>query len=104
MLGHVVLISAQVNSRSGVPLLEAATFGVFSEVQRATSNGISVFRRGWNGYVGLRQVRSENESLRRELDSALIELQQQRALADRTRGLERLLELRGQAESPYRRR
>jgi rod shape-determining protein MreC len=97
MLGHVVLISAQVNSRAGVPLLEAVTFGVFSEVQRGTSNAISVFRRAWNGYVGLRQVRSENESLRRELDSALIELQQQRALADRTRGLERLLELRGQA-------
>jgi rod shape-determining protein MreC len=98
MLGHVVLISAQVNSRSGVPLLEAATFGVFSEVQRGTSGGISVFRRIWNGYVGLREVRSENESLRRELDGALIELQQQRALADRTRGLERLLELRGQAK------
>jgi rod shape-determining protein MreC len=98
MLGHVVLISAQVNSRSGVPLLEAATFGVFSEVQRGTSNGISVFRRAWNGYVGLRQVRSENESLRQALDSALIELQQQRALADRTQGLERLLELRGQAK------
>jgi rod shape-determining protein MreC len=47
--------------------------------------------------VGLREVRTENESLRRELDSALIELQQQRALADRTRGLERLLELRGRA-------
>jgi rod shape-determining protein MreC len=97
MLGHVVLISAQVNSRSGVPLLEAVTFGVFSEVQRGTSGGISVFRRAWNGYVGLREVRAENESLRRDLDSALIELQQQRALADRTRGLERLLELRGQA-------
>jgi rod shape-determining protein MreC len=98
MLGHVVLISAQVNSRSGVPLLEAATFGVFSEVQRATSTGISVVRRVWNGYVGLREVRSENESLRRELDSALIELQQQRALADRTRGLERLLELHSRAD------
>jgi rod shape-determining protein MreC len=98
MLGHVVLISAQVNSRAGVPLLEAVTFGVFSEVQRGTTSGISVFRRIWNEYVGLRQVRSENESLRQELDKALIELQQQRALADRTRGLERLLELRGQAD------
>jgi rod shape-determining protein MreC len=98
MLGHVVLISAQVNSRSGVPLLEAATFGVFSEVQRGTSTGISVVRRVWNSYVGLREVRSENESLRRELDSALIELQQQRALADRTRGLERLLELHSRAD------
>ena len=82
MLGHVVLISAQVNSRAGVPLLEAATFGVFSEVQRGTTSGISVFRRIWNGYIGLRQVRSENELLRQELDTALIELQQQRALAE----------------------
>ena len=35
MLGHVLLISAQVNSQSGVPVLEAVTFGVFAEVQRA---------------------------------------------------------------------
>ena len=35
MLGHVILISAQVNSKRGVPVLEAVTFGVFAEVQRA---------------------------------------------------------------------
>ena len=34
MLGHVLLISAQVNSKTGVPVLEAVTFGVFAEVQR----------------------------------------------------------------------
>ena len=34
ILGHILLISAQVNSRSGVPVLEFVTFGIFSEVQR----------------------------------------------------------------------
>ena len=33
MLGHILLISAQVNSRSGVPVLEAVTFGVFAYAQ-----------------------------------------------------------------------
>ena len=33
MLGHILLISAQVNARSGVPVLEAVTFGVFAEVR-----------------------------------------------------------------------
>ena len=39
VLGHILLISAQVNSRTGVPVLEAVTFGIFSEVQRTISNG-----------------------------------------------------------------
>ena len=46
VLGHILLISAQVNSKSGVPMLEAVTFGVFSEVQRAVSSGVSGVRRG----------------------------------------------------------
>jgi rod shape-determining protein MreC len=94
MFAHVILISAQVNSRRGVPVLETVTFGVLSEVQRGTSNGLSIFQRIWNGYVGLRSVRAENDTLKRELADAKVELQQQRALADRSRGLEQLLELR----------
>jgi rod shape-determining protein MreC len=94
MLGHVVLISAQVNSRSGVPVLEAAAFGVFAEVQRGTASILGGIRHVWSGYVGLRQVRAENEVLRRQLAEAQIALQEQKALADRTRGLEQLLELR----------
>ena len=94
MFGHVILISAQVNSRQGVPVLEAVTFGVFSEVQRGTSSGLSVFQRIWNGYVGLRGAHQENQQLRQQLSDALVELQQQRALAVRARGLEQLLELK----------
>jgi len=98
LLGHVTLISAQVNSRRGVPLLETATFGVFAEVQRAISTGVSGLRRGWGGYVGLRNVKDENESLKRQLADAQIELQRQRAMADRSRGFQRLLELRDQSK------
>jgi rod shape-determining protein MreC len=94
LLGHVILISAQVNSRSGVPVLESVTFGFFAEVQRGTSSIVTGLRRFWSGYVGLRHVRAENEALRRQLAEAQISLQEQRALADRSRGLEKLLELR----------
>jgi rod shape-determining protein MreC len=94
MLGHVILISAQVNSRSGVPLLESATFGLFAEVQRGSSAGVSGVRTVWNRYGGLRNVEVENVDLKRRLEAVQIELQQQRALADRTRGLARLLDLR----------
>jgi len=97
MFGHVILISAQVNSRQGVPVLESVTFGLFSEVQRGTSSGVSVFRRIWNGYLGLRGAHIENQQLRAQLGDALVELQQERALADQSRGLERLLELRDRA-------
>ena len=94
ILGQVLLISAQVNSRTGVPVLEAITFGIFSEAQRAMSGGVTGMRHGWSGYIGLRHVKTENDDLKRQLAAAQVALQEQRALADRTRGLERLLELR----------
>jgi rod shape-determining protein MreC len=93
-LGQILLISAQVNTKSGVPIIEKVTFGIFSEVQRGLSGGISGIRGVWSGYVGLRHLKVENESLKRDLAAAQIAVQEQRALADRTRGLEKLLELR----------
>jgi rod shape-determining protein MreC len=94
VLAQIILISAQVNSHAGVPVLEQVTFGVFSQIQRAMSSVVSGVRHGWSGYVGLRGVRAENETLKRDLASAQIQLQAQRALADRSRGLEQLLQLR----------
>lgn len=94
VVGHVLLISAQVNARSGVPILEAVALGIFAEVQRATSALAGGARGLWEGYLGLRHVQRENETLRRELADAQVQLQEQRALADRTRSLERLLALR----------
>jgi rod shape-determining protein MreC len=93
-LGHILLISAQVSSRSGVPVLEAVTFGVFAEVQRTVSSGFSAVGHVWTGYAGLRQVQRENVELKRELAAARITMQEQQALADRSRGLEKLLDMR----------
>jgi len=94
MLGHVILISAQVNSRSGVPVLEAVTFGLFAEAQRGLSTGVSGIRRAWNRYVWLRGVEAENADLRRQLDDMRVQYQERRALADRARLLEGLLTFR----------
>ncbi|MSO30553.1 MAG: rod shape-determining protein MreC [Acidobacteria bacterium] len=93
MLGHVILISAQVQSKSGVPLIADVAFGIFAELQLATSAAAGVVERTWSGYVSLRGVHQENEALKRQLAAAEIGAQEQRAMADRARGLERLLEL-----------
>ena len=97
-LGHVILISAQVNSRSGVPVLEAVTFGLFAEAQRSTSAGVSNARGFSNRYAGLRNVEKENAELKRQLDAVQVELQERRALADRASGLQKLLDLRDRSK------
>src|SRR3954468_10783143 len=98
VIGHLVLISAQVNARTGVPILETVTFGAFAEVQRATSTVLNGVRGVWTGYIALRNVRTENEALRQELANAQVEIQRQRALADRTRSLETILGLSNSIE------
>jgi rod shape-determining protein MreC len=92
-LAQIILISAQVQSKSGVPVLEAVTFGLFAEVQRAGSSAVSSVQRNGGGFVDLRGVSEENERLKKELAATQIRVQQQRALADRARGLEELLKL-----------
>jgi len=94
VLGQVLLISAQINSKAGVPVLQSVAFGLFAEVQRSSSGVVSGVRHVWANYVGLRHVKTENETLKQQLADAQIQIQEQRALADRSRGLERLLELR----------
>jgi rod shape-determining protein MreC len=96
MLGHIILISTQVNSPTGVPVLERFTFGVLSEMQRGISAAVSGVNRFWSGYIVLRRAREENDDLKRRLAAAEIQVQEQRAMADRARGLADLLELREQ--------
>lgn len=96
-IGHIILISAQVNTNRGIPILEAVTFGVFAEVQRATSSAIGGMQTSWTDYVALQEVRVENEQLRKEIAQIRVGLQQERALAQRSRTLEQLLDLRTQA-------
>lgn len=94
MLGHLILISAQVQSKTGVPVLESVTFGVFSRVQQATASVLNGVRGGWGNYVDLRGVRAENESLRQQLAEMEVRLQEQRALAESAVRLQELMDLR----------
>ena len=97
ILLHVALISAQVNTASGLPLLQVVTFGSFSELQRGTMSLIDGVRGIWTGYIALQQVQQENTTLRQELQTAQVRLQQERAEAQRTDNLRQLLELRERA-------
>jgi rod shape-determining protein MreC len=98
VLGHVALISTQVNAGNGVPLVESVVFGVVTEVQRAAGAVAGASRRSWSRYVDLRGARTENEDLRRTLARVQLELQQQRALVDRLPGLVRLEDLRARLD------
>jgi rod shape-determining protein MreC len=94
IVGHVLLIAAQVNTARGVPMLEEVTFGTFAEVQRAATSGIDAVRNNWTGYVALQGVREENERLKSEVANLNVALQQERALAEQTRSLQKLLEMK----------
>jgi rod shape-determining protein MreC len=97
-VGHIILISAQVNSTSGVPLLQAAVFGAFAGIQQVSSGVVMGVRNVWDGYVALRRVHQENEALRGEVTQLKIELQKREALARETEDLQRLLDLRSRVE------
>ena len=73
MVFHLILISAQVQSKAGVPVLEGVTFGVFSRLQSGAASVIRAITGTWDNYVGLRDAQVENDILRKqvaELESA----------------------------------
>ena len=98
MVGHILLISAQVSGQSGVPVLEAMTFGVFAEVQRIVWVAVSGTERVWSAYVDLRHVKVERDDFERRLAEQQVQLQAERAAAGRSRGLEQLLDLRDRSQ------
>jgi rod shape-determining protein MreC len=97
-VAHLVLISAQVNSRRGVPLFEEAVFGGFAEVQRVASGGLASVSGVWGNYVALRDTARQNEQLRQENAQLRIGLQRERALAQQSRVLQDVLDLRSATE------
>ena len=99
-LGHVILISAQVQSKSGVRVLEAFTLGAFARVQQGASNAIQGVRSAWGNYVSLRGVRAEHEQLRGQVAELEVRLQEERGLAARTTKLQELLNLRTSVPAP----
>jgi rod shape-determining protein MreC len=97
---HIILISAQVNSPRGIPIIEEVTFGAFAEVQRAATGVVGNVREGWQNYFALQQIRRENEELKRQVAQIEVSLQQERARAEETRTLRQLLQLRQETPVP----
>ena len=96
---HLVLISAQVTSKRGVPLLQEAIFGSMAEVQRVATGGIGGVRSAWQNYVNLRQIGQENDTLKQRVSQLEVALQRERALAKQTRVLQQALDLK--TETPF---
>jgi rod shape-determining protein MreC len=99
-LGHVILISAQVQSKSGVRVLDSVALGAFARVQQTTASLVYGIRDAWGNYVNLRGVRAENATLRDRVADLEVRLQEQRALAARTTKLQELLSLRSSVSAP----
>jgi rod shape-determining protein MreC len=92
-LGHVLLISAQVQAKSGMPLIEDLAFGGFARVQgvmAAIGDGVTSV---WRNYFALRGVVAENAALKAEVASLQGQLQAQTAISSQTHALEQTLQL-----------
>jgi len=100
IMGQLILISAQVQSKSGMPVFQAVTFGAFARVQGGTTGTLHGVRDLWGSYVWLRGVRAENETLRKQVAAMEIRLQEERALASRSGRLQELLNLKTTTSLP----
>jgi rod shape-determining protein MreC len=91
---NVGLVSLEVTTRTGETIFHRVVFGTASEAQRAASRGVGGVRGVWDGYFDLRDVRRENAALRAELNALQVQLQSERARAERADAYRALLELR----------
>jgi rod shape-determining protein MreC len=99
-LGHVLVISAQVQSKSGLPVIQAVAFGVFSRFQEITTGVGDAFRSGWSKYFALRGVERDNEQLRKRVTELEAQLQLEQAQAAKARSLEEALNLQRSLPAP----
>jgi rod shape-determining protein MreC len=63
-------------------------------MQRAATSTINSVQEGWQNYFALQQIRQENERLRREVTALRVSLEQERTVAQETRTLQNLLDLK----------
>ena len=92
VLGHLVLISQQVEGARGTALLERAVFAFLSPFQRLAAGAVAGISGTWRGYVDLRRVHAENAALQERV--RLLELDLQRR-QEQIREAERLRDITG---------
>jgi len=93
-LGHVLLISAQVQSKSGLPVLQSVAFGSFARAQQLTTGVADTGRSIWTNYFALRGAARENAALRQRILDLEVQLQEQQARGSRAQTLENALGLK----------
>jgi len=99
-VGHILLISAQVQTRSGLPLIEQAAFQTFAWIHRTAGAMAGALGGAWGGWVALHDVERENAELRvkmAELEGRLMGLE---AIARSAQELERALQLKARTVPP----
>ena len=99
-LGHVLLISAQVQSKSGLPLLQTVAFGGFSRFQQATGGLMDGIVGTWRHYFALRNASRESDALKARIVELEAQMQAQSALAERAHVLEDALNLKRSITAP----
>lgn len=92
-LGHILLISVQVQSRRGLPVAQTVAFGAFAKVQQLFASMADGLGDLWSNYVALRGIVQENGDLRRRMLDLEARLRQAEAQATQTAALERTLGL-----------
>jgi rod shape-determining protein MreC len=100
MLAQVILVSAQVQTKTGTRALQAVIFEVFSRVEAGTASMVRGSRNVWGNYFALRGVRAENQALRDQLAQLEVKFQQEHALAAHAAQLQALVELKTKSELP----
>lgn len=94
VLGHVLLISAQVATPAGPSLLRITLVGVVTGIQEASWLVAGAIHGVWDGYAALRNVHRDNARLVQENTDLRVQLQQARANAAGADDMRALLELR----------
>jgi rod shape-determining protein MreC len=94
VLGHVLVISAQVATPAGPSLLQTSVVAVVTEVQGAAWAVAAGAGSVWETYAALRGVREENARLAGEVTELRVQLQQARANAAGAHEMRALLGLR----------
>jgi rod shape-determining protein MreC len=100
MMAQIILVSAQVQTKTGTRALQAVMFEVFSRVEAGTASMVRGSRNVFGNYFALRGVRAENDTLRQRVAELEVKLQQEHGLAARSQQLQTLMELKTAAELP----
>jgi cell shape-determining protein MreC len=99
-LAQVLLISAQVQSRSGLPVIEAVAFGAFARIHLMAAAVAGGVRAVWSRYLALGGVARENDDLRERVVELEGRMQALEAESRTTRALEEVLGLQVSLDAP----